>query len=100
MDGFDRPWWIIGGWAIEAFTGVPRKHEDLRLFLRDRYTPWNMDHHWLRPFDDMFHDIPVDPGTLTSAMDPRRAAQLKDSRPVDPFRCPQPAGTSRSMLQR
>jgi hypothetical protein len=20
MDGFDRPWWIIGGWSIEAFT--------------------------------------------------------------------------------
>ena len=22
MSGFDRPWWIIGGWSIEAFTGV------------------------------------------------------------------------------
>lgn len=22
-------WWVIGGWAIEAFTGVEREHEDI-----------------------------------------------------------------------
>ncbi len=22
LDGFDRPWWVVGGWAIEAFTRV------------------------------------------------------------------------------
>jgi hypothetical protein len=22
-------WWVAGGWAIEAFTGVPRHHEDI-----------------------------------------------------------------------
>jgi hypothetical protein len=72
MDGFDRPWWIIGGWAVEAFTGVPREHEDMdvsilssdaeafRLFLGDRYTPWNMDDSWLRPFDDRFRDLRPD----------------------------------------
>jgi hypothetical protein len=69
MDGFDRPWWIIGGWAIEAFTGVPRQHDDLdisilssdaeafRRFLGDRFTPWNMDQSWLRPFDDRFREV-------------------------------------------
>lgn len=24
-------WWVAGGWAIEAFTGVPRPHGDLDL---------------------------------------------------------------------
>jgi hypothetical protein len=27
--GVDAPWWIVGGWAIEAFTGVAREHEDI-----------------------------------------------------------------------
>jgi hypothetical protein len=26
LDGFSRPWWIVGGWSIEAFTGVLREH--------------------------------------------------------------------------
>ncbi|GEP36791.1 hypothetical protein NPS01_04540 [Nocardioides psychrotolerans] len=52
MAGFDRPWWVVGGWSIEAFTGVAREHEDLdvsmltcdapafRDFLGERWTPW------------------------------------------------------------
>lgn len=72
MDGFDHPWWIIGGWSIEAFTGVPRHHEDLdisilssdaeafRCFLSDRWTPWNVDEGWLRPFDHRFADVRPD----------------------------------------
>lgn len=63
MDGFDRPWWIAGGWSIEAFTGVPRAHEDLDVsilssdveafvqFLGERWTPWNVDDGWFRPLD-------------------------------------------------
>lgn len=27
--GYGGRWWIAGGWAIEAFTGVPRRHGDL-----------------------------------------------------------------------
>src|SRR5262245_34150775 len=27
--GFDRPWWIVGGWSIDAFTGAARPHEDV-----------------------------------------------------------------------
>ncbi|MEZ5096921.1 MAG: hypothetical protein R2731_12880 [Nocardioides sp.] len=33
LAGFDRPWWIVGGWAIEAFTGVRRAHEDLDVSI-------------------------------------------------------------------
>jgi hypothetical protein len=72
MEGFDRPWWIIGGWSIEAFTGVSRGHEDMdisilssdaeafRLFLGDRWTPWNVDEGWFRPFDHRFTDVRPD----------------------------------------
>ena len=72
MDGFDRPWWIIGGWSIEAFTGVARPHEDMdisilsgdaeafRLFLGERWTPWNVDEGWFRPFDDRFTTVQAD----------------------------------------
>ena len=35
FEGLDISWWIVGGWAIEAFTGVPREHEDIDVgFLR------------------------------------------------------------------
>lgn len=69
MDGFDRPWWIIGGWSLEVFTGVARHHEDMdisilssdvqafRVFLGDRWTPWNVDDSWFRPFDERFTDV-------------------------------------------
>ncbi len=61
MEGFDRPWWVVGGWTIEAFTGVSREHDDLDVsllacdvpafveFLGDRWTPWNVDSGVLRP---------------------------------------------------
>jgi hypothetical protein len=37
LAGLRVPWWVAGGWAIEAFTGVPRHHEDIDLsaFRRD-----------------------------------------------------------------
>ena len=69
MEGFDRPWWVIGGWTIETFTGVEREHDDLdislfgedaeafRVFLRGRWTPWNVHNSWFRPFDDRFTEI-------------------------------------------
>jgi hypothetical protein len=72
MDGFERPWWIIGGWSIEAFTGAPREHEDMdislmssdahafRLFIGDRWNLWNVDDGWFRPFDARFPDIRPD----------------------------------------
>ena len=29
LDGLHAPWWIVGGWAVDAFTCVPREHEDV-----------------------------------------------------------------------
>lgn len=28
LDGYPGVWWVAGGWALEAFTGVGRAHED------------------------------------------------------------------------
>jgi hypothetical protein len=33
LKGFDRPWWIVGGWAVEAASGVPREHEDVDVSM-------------------------------------------------------------------
>ena len=33
MEGFPLPWWIVGGHAIEAFTGVERFHEDIDMVV-------------------------------------------------------------------
>lgn len=69
FDGFQRPWWIVGGWAIEAFTGVPRDHEDLdcsllsrdapalRAHLGDRWCLWHNHGGTLRPFDDQHPEL-------------------------------------------
>ena len=66
MAGFDRPWWLVGGWSIEAFTGVAREHEDVdlsilacdvpafRAHLGDAWTPWSNDGGTLRPLSDRF----------------------------------------------
>jgi len=54
MDGFERPWWVVGGWAVDAFTGVRREHDDvdvsilafdvpaLREHMGDRWHLWNL----------------------------------------------------------
>ena len=53
MAGFDRPWWVVGGWAIEAATGYRREHEDTDVsvltcdvpafveFMMGRWHVWN-----------------------------------------------------------
>ncbi|MGZ8745327.1 MAG: hypothetical protein ACXWXO_20625 [Nocardioides sp.] len=33
MEGFPEPWWIVGGHAMEAFTGVRRFHEDIDMVV-------------------------------------------------------------------
>jgi len=33
FSGYSGDWWVVGGWAIEAFTGVPRKHEDIDVVV-------------------------------------------------------------------
>jgi Aminoglycoside-2''-adenylyltransferase len=52
MAGLAFPWWIVGGWAIEAFTGVRRHHRDVdiafhtadleafRLQVQDEWHVW------------------------------------------------------------
>ncbi len=71
MDGFGRPWWIVGGWSVEAFTGVRREHEDIdlsilacdvpafRAHLGSDWTPWSNDGGTLRPLSDQFPE-PLD----------------------------------------
>lgn len=69
MAGFPRPWWIVGGWAIEAFTRAPREHEDvdlsilacdvpaLREHVGDRWHLWSNDGGTLRPITDRFPEV-------------------------------------------
>jgi hypothetical protein len=69
MAGFERPWWIVGGWAIEAFTGHEREHEDidlsilacdvpaLRAQVGEHWHLWSMAGGTLRPLDDRFPDV-------------------------------------------
>ena len=61
LDDYPGPWWIAGGWAIEAFTGVSRPHADvdpsiprsdvalLRRHLAGRLDVWQADDGLLRP---------------------------------------------------
>lgn len=39
FDGLGLPWWVAGGWAIEAFTGVSRVHEDLDVSFWRKHVP-------------------------------------------------------------
>jgi hypothetical protein len=64
LDRFHGAWWIVGGHAIEAFTGVERHHEDidvavfrrdvgaLRSVLAGRYHLWSNSSGSLRPLSD------------------------------------------------
>ncbi len=39
FDSTGLTWWIAGGWSIEAFTGVPREHEDIDVSMWRRDVP-------------------------------------------------------------
>jgi hypothetical protein len=72
MAGFPRPWWLVGGWSIEAFTfqhgaGAPREHEDVDLTILACDVPallahvdeaewhlWSNRNGVLRPLDDKY----------------------------------------------
>lgn len=61
FDGYRGVWWIAGGWAIEAFTHVPRHHGDVdpsiprsdvatfHRHLAGRLDVWTADSGTLRP---------------------------------------------------
>lgn len=69
MAGFSRPWWVVGGWSIEAFTGVSREHEDVDLSLLacdvpafrehvgDRWNLWSNFGGTLRPLNDRHPEV-------------------------------------------
>ena len=44
MRGSDVRWWIIGGWAIDAFTRAPREHEDIDVSFFRSDLPALLDH--------------------------------------------------------
>ena len=66
LEGYDRPWWVVGGHAIEAFTGRSRRHEDIDLVIfrrdlaafrrhvGDRFHIWSVGSGMLRPLNDDF----------------------------------------------
>jgi len=72
LTGFPEPWWLVGGHAIEAFTGVVRFHEDvdlvvfsdavpaLREHLGGRFHLWSNDGGTFRVIDDR-HPEPLHP---------------------------------------
>ncbi len=69
MVGFDRPWWVVGGWAIEAATGFRREHEDTDVsilacdvpafvaFMKDRWHVWNNVGGVLKPLGDRWPTV-------------------------------------------
>ena len=67
-----EPWWVAGGWALEAFAQRerPREHEDidvaifrrdvpsLQAYLDPGYHCWAIGHRQLRPIDETSSDMP------------------------------------------
>jgi hypothetical protein len=92
FEGFDRPWWLVGGWAAEAFTGAPREHEDidvsllacdvpaLREFVGDRWHLWTIVDGRLGPMTDQFPDLPTPDadGQWQSKRDPDHVVPLDE----------------------
>ena len=64
LAGLDVPWWVAGGWAVEAFTGVARPHEDLDLSVFRRDLPALRTyleprfHLWAAGVDGLLHLAP------------------------------------------
>jgi aminoglycoside-2''-adenylyltransferase len=71
MAGANIRWWIVGGWAVDAFTGIPREHEDIDVsffradlpalldHLGPKYCVWSNASGTLRPLrkpDDLLED--------------------------------------------
>ncbi|UFN45886.1 nucleotidyltransferase domain-containing protein [Nocardioides okcheonensis] len=64
MADYDREWWVVGGWAIDAFTGQHRPHDDidaviwrrdlprLRELVGERHHVWAAGSGMIRPVTD------------------------------------------------
>jgi Aminoglycoside-2''-adenylyltransferase len=91
FDGTGVRWWVAGGYAVEAFTGVPREHEDIdvSIFRRDvpvlrgalesRLHLWSAGSGGLRPVDDEFPEPAADADQIwlrAHALSPWRADVL------------------------
>lgn len=68
FDGLDVPWWVNGGWAIEAFAAVRREHGDIDLGVFRRDAEAVIGH-----FSARFHVWAVGDGALKPV---RTAAEL------------------------
>lgn len=44
MAGLSIPWWIAGGWAIDAFSGQVREHEDTDVAIFREHLPAVIEH--------------------------------------------------------
>jgi hypothetical protein len=76
LGGFDAPWWIVGGYAIERFTGVARRHEDIDVavlrrdagqllrFLAADFHAWANCSGSLTPMLDGRLELPSDAGQI------------------------------------
>ena len=76
MSGYDGEWWVVGGWAMDAFTGVPRRHEDIDLviWLRDlprframvgeRHHIWSVGSGMIRPLNADWPEIHAEAGQV------------------------------------
>ena len=51
LDGFGKPWWVAGGWAVDLFIGrLTRPHKDIeialyrhdQLVLQEHLTGWSL----------------------------------------------------------
>jgi hypothetical protein len=91
FDGIGIRWWIAGGYAVEAFSGVAREHEDidvsifrrdvpiLRSALEGRLHLWSAGSGALRPVDDRFPEPAADADQIwlrEHALSPWRADVL------------------------
>ena len=73
---FPGPWWVVGGWAVEAFSGVHRAHHDVDVaifqydvpalldLVGDRYDVWSVSSGSLRPINETWPEPPPDAGQV------------------------------------
>lgn len=66
MADYDGEWWVVGGWAIDAFTGSARPHEDidaviwrrdlprLQAMVGERHHIWSAGSGAIRPLNEQW----------------------------------------------
>jgi len=74
LDGYAGAWWVVGGWAAQAFSGVSRAHEDVDIAIQ-RVDLGDFRRH----LADRMHIWRNDSGTLSPVM----AADPDDGFPMD-----------------